>query len=215
MSLMERDPVGRPVETEVPLEILALIEEEVERDVAPIKEADPETAEFYEEQMRDYRTSVFLFLRWLKQSIPTQKVLYVGAGFDVLPKVVFGEENVIHTSLENYRPEEDTVEYFPELGAGKKVIADRAQLPFQDASFQLIVAFGLTTEQIDHLRNEFKRVLIPDGSIVAERDLLDGEAREFVDNLTGFETIQVPSPLQRRGESETEFFYFRKVSSER
>lgn len=118
-------------------EIFRKIEEEVAKNVLPLREDDPWTANFVEEYDRDYKEAQYLLLDWLKNSFPTEKVLYAGSGFDILPKFVLGEEKVFHTSLEGYNTDE--INYFSELGDGIKVVADNVELPFLQSNFNMVL----------------------------------------------------------------------------
>lgn len=202
---------------EVPGDVLAFIEAEVEKDVAPIAEEDPATAEFLREVMDDYRKSSYSFFRWIKAEFNPDKVLYPASGFDQMPKIALGEERVVHTSLEEYEPGEEKERYFEILGKGKKVIADNVVLPFPESTFQAVFlldsAFMLVREQ----RDEFIRVLEEGGIIILTKDVLvddtENDRIQHYGQSPFLESLTVADQFQKQGEAGAEFFIFRKIGS--
>jgi hypothetical protein len=190
----------------IPTDILNIIKEGVERSVAPLREDDPWTAELDSEYELDCKKSQYLFLTWLKNIYPIESALYAGSGDDILPKIVFGEEKVIHVSMENYNGWETI--YFPELGSGMKLVADNIDMPFLNSSFDMVMFFGLfidsTTEQII----EAARVLRNDGLIICDDTITRNI--DVLEILDGFESVEVPEIFQSQGISETNFAVFRK-----
>jgi hypothetical protein len=190
----------------LPPDILGIIENEVVKDITPLVDEDSFTKEFFETVSTDYRISEYLFLKWLDENFSFKKILYAGSGSDIIPKLVFGDRKVIHTSLEEY--DNGNTNYFPDLGDGIKVITDNRQLPFKDNSFDLVLYFGLPPEIVKDQVSEFKRVLKNNGLAVGENCLLNDEDPSFL--FSDFENIQVPSCYQNRGGSETQFLVFKK-----
>lgn len=195
----------------LPDSIEALIEAEVEKDIAPIRDEDPDSAEFYEDVMREYRTGEYQFLKWLGTKIPSRDVLYAGSGHDVIPKVALDATTVIHTSLENYRGDRN---YFTELGDGAKVVADNSQLPFTDDSFLATLLFGAQLDKIQRQFPEIDRVLGTDGLLVFNSsvlDQIDDEVATAFLTEKGYEQVDVPDEYQiDDGMSEARFYVFRK-----
>lgn len=200
---------------EIEPKALQLIEAEVKKDVASLKEEDPETAELLEVFTRDYKISEYLFLEWFDKFYHPSRILYPGSGFDVIPKCVFGEERVVHTSLEDIK---DGV-YFPQLGSGQKIIAENSFLPFSDQKFSAALIIGLAGIDQNQL-GEVNRVLVSSGLVViaqpnhelvhiAELDSYNMVAKFWLE--AGFESLEVPDYLQKQGESQTEFLVFRKT----
>mgnify|MGYP001619381502 CR=1 FL=1 len=191
----------------IPESVEALIEEEVRKTVDPIRGEDPETAEFNEELLRDYKKFQYLFLDWFNKTEQPGKVLYAGSGFDTLPKVVFGEDKVVHTSLEQYRG--DTENYFPQLGNGLKVIADNIKLPFHESAFDTVLFFGLSEESVQNRLPESIRTLKVGGFVVCDSTMLN--ETDISPFLPDFEKIEVPEQLQSEGISEAKFQVFKKL----
>lgn len=185
---------------------LEMIDGEVQKAIVGIIDDDSETAIFLEKVEMDYKVSQLLVLEWLERNTSLEKILYAGSGFDVIPKFVFGEEKVIHTSLEEYKIGDR--KYFPDLGSGNKVITDNEQLPFSNSIFDMVIFFGLPTEIIIDQLSESNRVLKDGGLIICERTIInDGDpTKMFFD----YERVKVPSRFQNRGISETEFYVFKK-----
>lgn len=198
---------------EIPPNIRNEIEKEVQKDIAPILEEDPETAEFYKEAMTDYRERVYGVLSWVKEKFNPSSVLYPASGFDRMPKLVFEENMVVHTSLEEYKTGDR--KYFEDLGEGKRVVADNVALPFPDSKFQAIVLLGLPYEFVAPQRNELVRVLDRGGVIVLARNILTDYDKEEVESWQNFaqdlpfEKLIVPDQFQG-GDLETEFLVFKK-----
>ncbi len=145
------------------VEVLNLIEGEVQKNVSTVDD-DAETTEFAQDYERDYKTHLYRFLSWINKTEQPARILYAGSGSDPLPKFVFGEDKVIHTSLEQYNKVEDK-KYFPELGTGNKVVAEN-QLPFPESSFEVALLLGLPEEIIGDQIPEATRTLKPGGLIV-------------------------------------------------
>lgn len=191
----------------IPQEILKIIEEEVEKSVAPLREEDPWTAELDEECELDYKISQCLLLNWLKTNFSTEKVLYAGSGSDIFPKLVFGEDKVIHTSMEEY--ENDRVKYFPDLGTAIKSVADNVDLPFPKSCFDMVLFFGLFTNTTEKQLLEAVRVLNTNGLIVCDDNIASNI--DLLEVLKELQMIEVPEYFQNRGISETSFAVFRKL----
>jgi hypothetical protein len=196
---------------------LLLIEREVIRDVEPIKEEDPETAEILEIYTH-FRISMYNFLKWSDNKFRPSRILYPASGHDVIPKLVFGEQRVVHTSVEEYYGDQN---YFTNLGEGKKVIALNQKLPFKKSSFDIIVIAGLP-ENVPEQLTEFSRALSVNGHIIFGRQThelvhtdesnKDQEILDYLKNSPTFEESKVPEELQFRGDSQTEFWAFKKIS---
>lgn len=222
------EEIEKPYQIEaIPEAIQRVIGREVELDIAG--EDEPEGREYLEQVMGDYRISSYHFLKWLKDNFDPNLVLYAGSGQDVLPKEVLGQDRVVHTSLENY-PAKDykpETQSFPALGEGKKVITDNRQLPFSDSRFDSALLLDMDIETIPQQIPEIIRVLQSRGTLTLSRSFLTNErfisgvddedkAREKWEEIIGkihqqCEDVVVPQELQKRGESESEFFVFRKV----
>lgn len=200
----------------ISLEDLEIIEDEIQKDTAPIQAEDPETAELLEEMIRDHRISTYLFLSWLDKEYFPQRVLYPSSGHDMVPKLVFGENRVVHTSLEGYLNER----YFPQLGTGQKADADNLFLPFTNEAFPAITLISLPHQNLSQQLPEIDRVLTRGGvvalvqinhELVNQPELDDSQViTEYFDQSRQFEKIEVPEYLQKQGESQTNFLVFRK-----
>lgn len=190
----------------LPNEIIDLIETEIMKIVQPVYEVDPLTGELNEEFERDYKVAQYIFLDWLKNTYPANKVLYAGSGSDFLPKTVFGTEKVFHTSMEEYKYDDD--KYFPDLGEGIKVVADNNLLPFPDSSFDAVLFFGLSTESTKTQMIEAGRVLAEGGLIACDSNV--SENIDFKQIFPNYEIIDVPCEFQCRGITDTCFFVIRK-----
>lgn len=190
----------------IPADIFKIIKEEVEKSVLPLREDDPWTAELDAEYELDCKIAQYIFLSWLKTNISKDKILYAGSGDDVLPKIVFGEDKVVHVSMENYNGWETI--YFPELGSGMKLVADNIDMPFPDSSFDMVMFFGLYTDSTLNQINEAVRVLDHNGLIICD-DTITSHI-DLSGYLHEFEEIEVPEVFQNCGISETNFAVFRK-----
>lgn len=206
-----------PQPEDIPLEVLQIIEQEVYKDIAPILEEDLETAEILRVYMKDYRTSMYLFLRWFDRKINPQRILYPASGHDIIPKITFGQDRVVHTSLEGHKIPDKP--YFLELGEGNKIIADNISLPFGNSTFQAVVLVNPPEDIKIHLQ-EFDRVLEYVGALIIARmthelihkdelDITNGIV-QYYEQSRRFKRVSIPDQLQKRGESETEFIVFRK-----
>jgi hypothetical protein len=187
-------------------ETLMIIEQEVDKAIIPMLYDEPLSAEYCRDIETDYKTSQYLFLDWLHQMNSFQTILYAGSGSDGLPKLVFGENKVIHTSMESYMIDES--KYFPNLGNGIKIVADNRKLPFPDSSVDLILFFGFSIESTASQLKEAARVLESGGCIA-----YDNIVATDIDPLIvfpGFNSVTVPERFQAKGCSETSFSVFRK-----
>lgn len=90
---------------EIPPHIQEIIDSETQKDIAPILEADPESAGIGREIFTDYRESTYHFLMWLDKQLSLRSVLYPLSGHDVMPKAILGDDRVIHTSPETPPPQ--------------------------------------------------------------------------------------------------------------
>jgi len=194
------------IDETIPKDILEIIKKEVEKSVLPLREDDPWTAELDEEYELDYKKAQYLFLNWLKSNSPSEKILYAGSGCDILPKLIFGEDAVIHTSMESY--DGDETRYFPELGNGIKAIADNVDMPFPNSCFDMVLFFGLYTDSTVNQIIEAARVLAHNGLIICDDTITSNI--DLSSYLYGFEEIEVPEVFQNCGISETNFAVFRK-----
>jgi SAM-dependent methyltransferase len=192
----------------VPVEALKIIEKSIAMDLSFYSEEDIWTAEQDEETELLYKKAQYLLLDWLKRTRVTDTVLYAGSGSDLLPKYVFGEEKVAHTSMEGYGS--DNKKYFPELGSGVKVVADNVALPFPGLRFDMVLFFGLSTGTTKDQLREASRVLRNGGLVVCDNIVSCDINLEKI--FPGFETIEVPKYIQNNEESELNFFVLRKPS---
>lgn len=190
----------------IPSDILEIIVSEVSKATLPLQEEDPWTAELDEEYELDYKKAQFLLLDWLKRNFATDNILYAGSGSDILPKIVLGEDVVIHTSMEDY--EADKTKYFPELGSGQKVVADNVHLPFQNTSFDMVLFFGLFTGSTEEQLLESKRLIREGGLFVCDDTI--SENIDLDEIFADFKKISIPCYIQKRGVSETSFTVYKK-----
>lgn len=195
------------IDETIPAGILETIKKEVEKSVLPLREDDPWTADLDEEYELDYKKAQYLFLNWLKSNSLSEKILYAGSGSDILPKLVFGEEKVIHTSMESY--DGDETKYFPELGSGMKSVADNINMPFPNSCFDMILFFGLFTNTTEKQLREAVRVLADEG-VIALDDTITKNI-DLANILSEFEMIEVPEMFQNCGISETNFAVYKKL----
>lgn len=187
------------------------IDEEVTKDIQRLIHL-PEDAKFGELVMREYREAQYSFLSWLNTEFPIQTVLYPGSGHDIIPKLAFGKEKVIHTSLEEYECK-DANKFFSSLGEGEKVIANNSILPFRDHSFDAILHFGHPhrTETALWIK-EFERLLKPQGLMAVGKMII--EARGSVEKLffdsDGFVNVPIHNRFDSQGISEASFYLFQR-----
>ncbi len=194
------------IDETIPKDILEIIKKEVEKSVLPLREDDPWTAELDEEYELDYKKAQYLFLNWLKSNSSSEKILYAGSGCDIIPKLVFGEEKVIHTSMESY--DGDETKYFPELGSGMNTVADNINMPFPNSCFDMVLFFGLFTNTTEKQLREAVRVLTDEGMIALDDTITSNI--DLSSYLHEFEKIEVPEDFQNCGISETNFAVYRK-----
>lgn len=211
--------IARPEDSEpnlppLPEEIIEFIKGETEKDVAPDAEDDPDTAEFNREVQQDYRETEYRVLEWLQQAYEPSQILYAASGHDQMPKLVFGEDQVIHTSLEHYQSAAtEPSRYFPSLRGGLKVIADNRLLPFSTDTFTVLLLLGSTMSVVGGSREELLRVVEPNGIILLDRSVLTIEEEDPISYFTAspdLTQLPVPGFLQSQGWSEAEFFLFQK-----
>jgi hypothetical protein len=191
----------------IPNEIIEMIEAEVERLVSTYRDEDPWTAEQDAEMEIDNKMAEYLLLDWLYKSRNPKSILYAGSGSDFLPKYVFGEDKVVHSSMEDY--DRWGIKYFPELGSGQKVVADNINLPFSEQSFDLVLFFGLCVDSTPWQLEEAERVLKMGGSIVC--DQVTSENIDLKNIFPDSLFLEVPDYIQNRGVSETYFTIISKL----
>lgn len=185
---------------------------EVVKDVSPIQFEGSETADFYHQACLDCKEATYNFLQWVDEVYKPKSILYPASGFDVIPKLVFGEERVIHTSLEEYGP--GGVRYFSRLGSGKKVIADNANLPFRNESFDVVLLLDSPFPVIGLQRDELLRVLAPDGVVVLSRNIFEDDSA--IDRIAHYQNrkdlmnVIIPSELRTSPLGHTEFYGLQK-----
>lgn len=187
--------------------VRVLIEKEVAKDVAPIVDEDPEMAEWLAEVQRDYRTREYLFLRWIDREFFPKRILYPGSGSDTIPRIAFGQDRVVHTSLESYK--ENDIDYFPILGMGHKIVADFSALPFGDGTFQLILFANLDRTVTETYLEEILRSMEKNGLLVLITNYLDVDTNDLI-LPEGYERIEIPGEFQKPGEAEVRFTVYRK-----
>ena len=192
-------------EEEIKDTLKLFIEEEIRKTIDPIRNEDSETVEFNLEFLRDYIECEVMFLWWFSNNMCPDKVLYAGSGFDIFPKLIFGEDKVFHTSLEQYRG--DTKNYFSELGSGMKIVADNVELPFQVSVFNAVLFFGLPEDSIREQLPDSIRTLKNGGFLVFDSTILNEIDLSL--ELSWFEKIEVPQDFQGDGASETRFLVYR------
>ena len=192
--------------------IETIIEEFVDASVAPIKDIDPDTAELHEEIMTDYLKHWSTSLRWIKDQNNPRRVLYPGSGFDLFPKLIFGERNTFHTSLDQYRNGDSR--YYQELNSKYRIIADNKALPFSNECFDTTVLSGVDLPTIELWLPEITRVLIQNGSLLIGKSIyeneLDEEMLHNVASKLNYQKEVFPDSLQSIGSSEAYFFYYKK-----
>lgn len=204
----------------IPAKTAELITQEVKKDIAG--EEDEQTREFYDELMKDQRESEFLLPTWYKEKVDPQRVIYMGSGHDVIPKHVFGEDKIVHLSMEDYLIDEETgvkdKRYFPELGSGIKAIGDATEASFKNGSFDAVFIQDMTPDNIDSFGEEITRLLKDGGGVILSKTMLTSDKFEgqvsFLKESDNYKQVVVPQNLQSRGMSDNEFFVFRKEKAE-
>ncbi|HSV94589.1 MAG TPA: methyltransferase domain-containing protein [Spirochaetia bacterium] len=190
----------------IPHDVSLMIEKEVEKLVSSYRDEDPWTAELDAVMESQYKKEQYLLLNWLNQIYTPDRVLYAGSGSDILPKFVFGEEKVVHVSIENYLGW--TIKYFPELGSDMMVVADNNNLPFPNQYFDLVVFFGLSTDSTKQQIIEATKVLKENGLLVMDNIVADG--LDFKEVLQHFQRVFPSYQSVDRSFEELEFFTFLK-----
>ena len=186
---------------------------EVAKDIQMIQLEDKLTADFYHEACFDCKEATFKVLCWVDETYQPKHVLYPASGFDIVPKLAFGEDRVTHTSLEEKGP--NGVLYFPRLGSGKKVIADNANLPFEKESFDIILLLDSPFPFVGKQREELLRVLAKGGVVILSRNLFEEDLT--ADRLAHYKKrhdlkeIIIPSELQASSLGHIEFFGLQKM----
>lgn len=192
--------------------LMSLIEKYANDSVSPIRESDPETAEFNYELMHDYMSYWCNVLSFVNKKYCPEKVLYPGVGFDFFPKEIFGDQETVMTSIENFSGTND--QYFNELKGRNRIIADNKKLPFCDQIFSGIVISGIGKDAFDLWSKEMMRVLKPEGFILVGKSILVQDlskhaiTRTF--NRNGMNKKILPKRLQGEGISEACFSLYQK-----
>ncbi|RJQ37912.1 hypothetical protein C4559_02905 [Candidatus Microgenomates bacterium] len=202
---MHRSFLGPYLGEKIFLQDYKAIKQEVLKDVGPIPRREAATAEFIKEIMFDYRVSSYFFLKWIDSTFFPESILYPACGHDILPKLVFGTERIIHTSLEG------SEEYFSRLGDGKKIIANNSALPFRDVCFKAVIICGVSTKSVSKWMKEFHRVLSKGGVVMIIKSMLDNLSVEEYCTSSFYSPFPIPPKFQKRGKSETEFYVFKKI----
>lgn len=138
------------------------------------------------------------FLQWIANRYHPNLIYYPGSGCDSLPKIVFGEEKVVHVSLEE---NSDVGGYFSRLGSGIKIIADMRKPPFRSDLFDVIILHDIPPETIKESMPGFLRVLKTGGITVIDH-LLRPEAKSFYLKLFrthGLQLQTVPRQISKSG----------------
>lgn len=191
---------------------LYLIKQEVRKDIAPLLEEDFQTANFLKYAIMDYRMNSYFMFKQIEERFKPSLILYPASGFDRVPKIAFGKEKVIHTSLEEH--EEGGQKYFDQLGDGIKVIADNNSLPFGSSVFDAVLLLDSSFEIACNPKDEFLRVLKKDGIIVLAKNIFQNDENEdrvkyyFETGL--FKKIKIATYFEFHNKSDTEFFILKK-----
>ena len=198
------------MEFEIPNHILTNIKQEVANDVAPILEEDPDTAEYLADIMQEYRILEFKFLSLIDSNFYPEKVLYAASGFDIIPKLAFGNQKVVYTSLESYRGGDQ--DYFKQTKGGMNVVADNINPPFKNSTFETLLIFGLSDGDKRQQIEKLTRVVAKNGILILASNVIDptvsDETLQFLEK--DFQRILVPEEFHNKGISETTFYLFKK-----
>lgn len=186
-----------------------IIRDEVRKLIVPCLLLDPISANYNKEIARDHKKSEYLFMQYLNISYSPQKIVYAGCGFDTIPKTVFSEEKVFHTSLEKFNKEDR--EYFNEIGNGHKIIANNIFSPFADSSFDLALLLGLEDQHIKNQKSEIVRVLKNNGLIVCDNLLSFNNHHDEV--FSEFQKLEIPPSYQFKGISEISYSIYKNKKS--
>ncbi|RJQ25864.1 hypothetical protein C4577_04580 [Candidatus Parcubacteria bacterium] len=191
---------------------LCLILQEVKKDILPVLQKDLETAEFLKGAIIDYKLSLYFFLKWIKVNFKPQNILYPASGFDRIPKIVFGKNNVIHTSIEDLQ--DGGKKYFNQLGDGIKIVADNHNLPFESEIFDLVLLLDSTFEAIGECRDEIIRVATKGGIIILTRNIFqEDNVKDRISHYQQSKLLKILHPSlenYKKKKSNVEFFVFQK-----
>lgn len=129
------------------------------------------------------------FLEWAKETFHSRNIYYPGSGWDQLPKKIFGEDAVVHLSLEEIRGG-----YFRKLGSGHKVKGDFRESPFKDEAFDAVYICGTPPKITIGAVGEFYRILKNDGVLLFDNiGWYDQELEKFIQEMQKwFQKQQVP-----------------------
>lgn len=202
-----RRPIIKPTKAS-PFDALSEIEKEISEDLSAIQIGDPLTKEYLQKVVVDYKYSQYAYLQWTDKKYKPQKVLYAGCGFDRIPKIAFGRDRVVHTSLENFKT--DDKNYFTEIDSDLKVIADNTRMPFKNETFDAVLIFGLPDKKIKAQKAEIDRVLKKNGFFTTESNIFNDTAPDMY--FSNYKKLPVPSRFQKAGDSQTVFSLFKKTA---
>lgn len=191
-------------------EILQQIEERVRQDVAPVRiEGDDDTADFLERELLAYRIAELNALSYINSCFVLPQVLYPGSASDKVPHLVFGER-VFHTSLETYRGGDR--QYFQDMKGANNLVGDNEQLPFQDKTFNCVLALDAGIEHMTAWNNELIRVLAPRGILLVSNNTFtsNDEARTLLLSSRTDMRLSYSNTVPGDTEKSIEFFGFEK-----
>lgn len=210
-----RESDGFPT-PEIPADIYAAFEKEVELEVGPMAEFMPaETVDYYEVVGMETRTATYQLLKWLYGEHDIELSLQPGAGFEKVPALTLGTDKVVQTSLEKYDPEE-AKQYYGEEEEAMRVVADNERLPFSQDSFDALLVLETTFAIAGQQRDELLRTLKPGGVVVITESAAtydDDKKHHRVIHYRNsglLEEIPVPKELQDNLFSGVRFTVFRK-----
>ena len=108
--------------------------------------------------------SVEAFLLWCKQQYNLQSLYYPMCGWHLTPREVFGSENVVHLSNDDYHP------YLENLGYGMRVRAQVQNQPIKNDVFDAIFLRGwdIPKSDVETSFGDFRRVVKEDGFFIIE-----------------------------------------------
>lgn len=210
---MEGEGLQNSRELQLPPEVADFISKEQKLVAEEMQNfADKETIDNEIGVIADSRKAEHHFLNWVQSNYNPEKILYPSSGSDQIPKLSFGEDRVVHTSLEQYQG--DGSSYFTDLGQGNKVISSfSVDLPFGNSSFDTIVLLELESPLLqedtnNRYKREINRVLKEDGLVILSLYLNPEEDADKMENykqlasttFPDLKMIDPPEETQYQGE---------------
>lgn len=104
------------------------------------------------------------FLEWCKNQFNLRFLYYPMCGWHITPREVFGAENVVHLSNDDYNP------YLTDLGYGLRIMGKVQQQPIVSNVFDAIYLRGwdISKSDLDTTFGHFRCVLKEDGIFIIE-----------------------------------------------